>query len=63
MSAKTDLKIARKSLGEERKAIRDYGNRLKQARNPKVRKAIKHALPEERTHAKLFQEAVQSARH
>lgn len=57
-----DSKIAAKSLGEEKKAVKDYSNRLKRAKDPKLRKALKHAIPEERTHAKLFMEAARSAR-
>lgn len=49
-----ERKIARKSLSEERKAIRDYTSRRRVSRNQELRDAITHALGEERTHAHLF---------
>lgn len=58
----SDTAIARKSLGEEEKAVKDYTLRLKKAKSPALKKALRHALPEERTHAKLFHAAVEAAR-
>jgi hypothetical protein len=59
----SDLAMAATSLGEERKAIRDYGTRLKHAKNGKLRKTIAHARREEKDHAKEFSEAVHLLQH
>jgi hypothetical protein len=53
----SDMAIAKKSHGEEEKAIHDYGLRDKAAKNPVLKKAIEHAREEEKTHAKLFSKA------
>lgn len=46
--------LARQSLKEERKAIADYSNRADQAKDPEIKGIFKHAIPEEREHARLF---------
>lgn len=56
----TEKKNAMKSLHEERMAVSEYSKRLKAAKSNKLRKAFEHALPEERTHAKLFLQALRS---
>jgi len=53
----SDLSIASKSKGEEDKAVKDYAERLKEAKNPVLKKAIEHAREEEKTHSKGFAEA------
>lgn len=53
----SDMAIAKKSKGEEEKAIHDYGIRGKKAKNPVLKKAISHAREEEKTHAKLLGKA------
>lgn len=58
MATATDKKLAKKSLGEEKKAVRDYGKRLRKAKSPALREAFRHAIPEEHTHAHLFREAL-----
>lgn len=57
LSAK-DKKIARKSLGEEEKAVDEYTERLRDADSPRLHRAFRHAIPEEKTHAHLFREAL-----
>ena len=54
-----DLELGRKSLGEEKKAVSDYTDRLNVEENPILRKATEHALEEEKTHAKLFSSAIE----
>lgn len=54
----SDLHIAEKSKGEEDKAIHDYTVRLSESENPVLRKAIEHALKEEKTHSHLFGSAI-----
>lgn len=54
----SERKLAKKSLGEEKDAVEDYTERLRKTKNPKLRKAFKHALPEEKTHKQLFMEAL-----
>lgn len=53
-----DYSIAQKSLQEERKAVKDYQDRLKIAKTAKLKHALNHALGEEKEHAKMFSEAV-----
>lgn len=62
MTHKTNVKIAKKSLKEEKKAVKDYTARKKKTTNPKLKKALAHAIPEERHHAKLFAAALESSR-
>lgn len=53
-----DIAFAKKSLGEEEAAIRDYTKFLKSETNPFLRKVTEHALGEEKDHAKGFREAI-----
>ena len=46
-----DRKIARASLREERKAVRDYGKRIGRAASPGLKSALRHAKGEEKQHA------------
>lgn len=62
MSKQTNVKIAKKSLKEEKKAVKDYTARKKKTSNPKLKKALAHAIPEEQHHAKLFAAALKSSR-
>jgi hypothetical protein len=50
----SERKMARKSLGEERLAVKDYTARKAKTKNPRLRKAFSHAIPEEKTHRELF---------
>jgi len=50
----SDLAMATQSEKEEVQAIKDYSHRIQEAKDPQLKKAIGHALGEERTHAKLF---------
>lgn len=54
----SEKKKALKSLGEEKQAIKDYKDRLKDVDDPSLKKAFRHAIPEEQTHAHLFREAL-----
>lgn len=54
----SEKKKAKKSLGEEMRAIEDYKNRLRDVNDPELKAAFKHAIPEETTHAKLFRNAL-----
>jgi hypothetical protein len=54
----SDLAIAEKSLGEEEKAIKDYGTRSQEAKDPELKKAINHARGEERDHAEGFKKVI-----
>lgn len=56
----SDLSFAKKALGDEEKAIKDYTEFLKSGINPDLREATKHALKEEKDHAKDFKEAIKS---
>jgi hypothetical protein len=51
---KLDRRIAKQSLKEERTAISAYGRRLKRAKAPRLKKALRHAQREERQHAAAF---------
>lgn len=53
-----DKKLAKKSLGEEEEAIEDYTERLRDADSPRLHRAFRHAIPEEKTHAHLFREVL-----
>jgi SNF2 family DNA or RNA helicase len=55
----SDLSIAKKSKGEEEKAIVDYTERLKEVKSPELRKAIEHARSEERDHAEGFKKVME----
>lgn len=46
-----DRKIARASLREEKKAVRDYGKRISRAASPGLKSALRHAKGEEQKHA------------
>lgn len=54
MITKRDRKMAKKSLHEEREAVADYTKDKKIAKSPGLKKAFKHALSEEKQHAKSF---------
>lgn len=62
-SGKSDVGIARKSMREEQKTIKDYATRGKQAKNPKVKAALSEAREDEMEHADKFHEAAESAAH
>lgn len=49
---------AKRSLGEELKAIKAYNERLRDVNDPELKKAFRHAIPEEETHANLFRKAL-----
>lgn len=57
MAGKTDKKMAKKSLKEEETAVKEYTKRKKRAKSGKLKKALAHAIPEERHHAKMFRKA------
>ncbi len=48
---KKDRRIARKSLGEEKKAVRDYGARAASAKSPRLKSVLQHNRAEEKEHA------------
>ena len=50
----SDIKIAEQSLKEEKQAIEDYTHRKKLTSDSELRKALTHALSEEKEHAQLF---------
>ena len=50
-SVDRDRDVARRSLGEENKAIEDYGARARTARSPALREVFEHNRAEERQHA------------
>lgn len=52
--ALSDASIAEQSLKEENKAVKDYSRRLEVAKTAPLKKALQHAIPEERSHAALF---------
>lgn len=54
-----DLTLAKKSRGEEQKAIEDYTSRLKTINNPYLSKVMSHALGEEKEHHAGFVKAVE----
>lgn len=56
MGSESDEAMAKKSLGEEEQAIKDYTQRIAKATCPQLKKALRHALEEEKTHAKLFRD-------
>jgi len=43
--------MIRKSLAEERKAVRDYGKRAAAAKSPAAKEAFEHNRADEREHA------------
>lgn len=49
-----DRKIARASLREEKKAVRDYGKRIGRAASPGLKSALRHAKGEEKQHAAIL---------
>lgn len=49
-----EVDIAKQSACEELRAIEDYTERLKVAKDPELRKAIEHAREEEQQHLALF---------
>lgn len=49
-----DYQSAKKSYKEEKKAVEEYTTRRSEARSSGLKKAYSHAIPEEKTHAKLF---------
>jgi rubrerythrin len=53
MKKKASTRVAKKSLREERKAIKDYSNRSKKS-DKKLKKIYHHVIPEEREHARMF---------
>ena len=54
MTKVKDLMMAKKSLHEEHKAVKDYTQRSKISRSKKLKKIFHHVIPEERDHAKKF---------
>jgi hypothetical protein len=54
-----DQDIAAQSLVEEAHAIKDYGDRKKKAKSPKLKDALDHAIGEEESHAQDFVEAME----
>lgn len=63
MAHERDKAMLRQSLGEEQKAVRDYGKRAAQATSPKTKAALRHARGEEQEHAKLFSGALRYLGH
>ena len=53
-----DMEFANKSLKEEEQAVKDYTDRIARSKCPELKKILKHALEEEKHHAKLFKEWV-----
>lgn len=49
-----EIKMALASLGEERDAIRVYGQRRAKSRDSGLRDSLAHARREERQHARMF---------
>lgn len=58
MLKETDEEMAERSLREELTAISAYKSRIERAGSPGLRKAFRHALGEEKTHAHLFRQAL-----
>jgi rubrerythrin len=54
----SDMKAAREFHHAEEDDVKKYEEAKKTAKNPKLLKAIKYALPEEKIHARLFGEAL-----
>ncbi len=44
--------MARTSMREEQKAVRDYGRRADRAKSPELRATIRHIRKEEREHVR-----------
>lgn len=57
-----DRRMAAQSLREERQAIRAYGQRIKKAKSPKLKQALRHARKEEREHAASFRPLARTKR-
>ncbi len=63
-SSSTDASMAKQSMREEHKAIRDYSERGERASSPSLKRAFSHAKSEEREHAATFaEEARESKSH
>ena len=54
----SDTDLADTSYREEKKAVRDYEHRMREAKSAKLKHAFHHALGEEKQHARMFSEAV-----
>jgi hypothetical protein len=54
MTKVKELLMAKKSLREEHKAVKDYTHRSKLSRDKKLKKVFHHAIPEEKEHARMF---------
>lgn len=57
-----DVKSAKKSLREEKKAVKDYCKRKKEAKDKDLIKAYGHAIPEEKEHARMFRKVVKKGK-
>ncbi|HEX9060835.1 MAG TPA: ferritin family protein [Clostridia bacterium] len=55
----SDEMMARKSLEEENKAIRDYTERMNKCKDKKLKELFAHAIKEEKEHSKLFAECLE----
>lgn len=56
----SDLGIAKEYHKDELGDVKKYTDELKDAKNPKLREALKFALPEEKQHAAKFEIAVKN---
>lgn len=56
----SDYTSAKKSYKEEEKAVSEYTKRRGDAKSEGLKKAYNHAIPEEKTHAKLFSQEMRN---
>lgn len=57
-----DYQSAKKSYKEETKAVSEYTKRRGETKSEGLKKAYSHAIPEEKTHAKLFSKEMSKKR-
>jgi hypothetical protein len=53
-----DIQMAKQSLKEEKKAVKDYSRRKKATKAGILKKVFNHAIPEEKEHSGLFKKAI-----
>ncbi len=59
---RSDRGIAKKSLGEEKKAVRDYGTRERTAKSPALKDVLRHNRGEEKQHARALKPFTRESR-
>jgi len=58
MVKRKDKVMAKKSVKEEHKAIKDYGKREKESKSKTLKHQFKRIIKDEKEHAKAFKKAV-----